>query len=58
MRGQEAIVKLLLSRDDVAVDTRDNKGRTPVYHAAEYAHEAVIKLLLSRDDVTADSRNN
>ena len=55
--GHEAVVRLLLSRDDVAVDSRDDWGRTPLSWAAERGQETVVRLLLSRDDVTADFRD-
>ena len=43
--GQEAVVKLLLSRDDVAVDSRDYRCRRPLDLAKENGHDAVVKLL-------------
>ena len=55
--GHEAVVRLLLSRDDVIADSRDNRGRTPLSWAAERGQEIVVRLLLSRDDVTADFRD-
>ena len=57
VNGHEAVVKLLLSRDDVAADSQDKNGQTPLSLAAKNGHEAVVKLLLSRDDVVADSQN-
>ena len=51
------IVRLLLSRDYVIVDSRDKRGRTPLFRAAWKGREAVVKLLLTRDDVEVDSRN-
>ena len=56
--GHEAVVRLLLSRDAVAVDSQDNEGQTPLSWAAERGKEAVVRLLLSRDDVAVDSRDN
>lgn len=44
-------MKLLLNRDDVATDSRDKYGWTPLSWAAEEGHETIVKLLLSRDDV-------
>jgi len=41
-------VKLLLERDDVAADSKDNDGRTPLSSAAAEGHEAVVKLLRSK----------
>jgi ankyrin repeat protein len=48
----EKTVKLLLSRDDVAADSRDGTGRTPLSWAST---EAAVKLLLDREDVAKDS---
>ena len=55
--GHEAVVKLLVERDDVEADSKDKNGRTPLSHAAERGHEAVVKLLVERDDVEADSKS-
>ena len=56
--GHEAVVKLLIERDDVAADSKDKyHGRTPLSWAAEEGHEAVVKLLIERNDVTADSKD-
>jgi ankyrin repeat protein len=35
MGGHEAVVALLLDTDGVDVDVKDNKGRTPLFLAAE-----------------------
>jgi hypothetical protein len=56
--GHEAVVKLLVERDDVEADSRDNYSWTPLSLAAVGGHEAVVKLLVERDDVEADSRDN
>jgi hypothetical protein len=53
--GHEAVVKLLVERDDVDADSKDEHGRTPLSCAAAGGHEAVVKLLVERDDVDADS---
>lgn len=42
---------------DVSADSKDGKGRTPLWWAAEGGHEAVVKLLVERDDVAADSKD-
>jgi hypothetical protein len=42
---------------DVAADSKDEDGRTPLSWAAERGHEAVVKLLVERDDVAADSKD-
>ena len=55
--GHEAVVKLLVDRDDVAADSKDRSGRTPLLLAAWDGHEAVVKLLVDRDDVAADSKD-
>jgi Ankyrin repeats (3 copies)/Ankyrin repeat len=56
-RGHKAVVKVLVARDDVAADSKDNEyGQTPLSWAAENGHEGVVKLLVERDDVEADSK--
>jgi ankyrin repeat protein len=45
VRGHEAVVKLLVERDDVEADSKDQYGLTPLLWAAESGHEAVVKLL-------------
>jgi ankyrin repeat protein len=49
--------RLLVERDDVETDSKDNDGRTPLSRAAWGGREAVVKLLLERDDVEADSKD-
>jgi ankyrin repeat protein len=53
-RGHEAVVRLLVERDDVAVDSKDKSGRRPLSLATERGHDAVVQLLVERDDVTAE----
>ncbi|KAI9828700.1 MAG: hypothetical protein M1832_001803 [Thelocarpon impressellum] len=55
--GHEAVVKLLVDRDDVEADSKDKYGLTPLSRAAESGNEAVVKLLVDRDDVEADSKD-
>jgi hypothetical protein len=56
--GHEAVVKLLVERDDVEADSKDSDGQTPLSWAAASGHEAVVKLLVERDDVEADSKDS
>ncbi|KAL2841364.1 ankyrin [Aspergillus pseudodeflectus] len=56
--GHEAVVRLLLDRQDVKADSKDNDGLTPISFAAGGGHEAVVRLLLDRQDVDADSKDN
>jgi ankyrin repeat protein len=55
--GHEAIVKLLLERDDVDFDSKDNIGRTPLSYAAKNGYVKAVKPLLERNDVDADSKD-
>jgi ankyrin repeat protein len=57
VNGHEAVLKMLLARNDVEVDPRDESGQTPLWHAAREGHEAVVKMLPGRDDVEADPRD-
>lgn len=45
------MVKLLLGRQNVDVNYRDDKGRIPLALVAWDGHEAVVKLLLERQEV-------
>jgi ankyrin repeat protein len=45
--GHEAVVRLLVERDDVEADSKDQGGRTPLSWAAGNWHEAVVRLLQS-----------
>ena len=45
---KEVVVKMLGSRDDVKVNTKDEAGRSPLSCAAEEGHEPVVKLLVTR----------
>jgi ankyrin repeat protein len=49
--GRGAAVKLLLDKDGVDPDSKDNKyGRTPLSWAARNGHEVLVKLLQSQDN--------
>ena len=53
-KGQEAIVKMLLGREDVVAYFKDSEGRTLLSYAAEKGNEAIVKMLLGQEDVAAD----
>lgn len=50
-------MQLLIGRDDVNVDSKDNEGRTPLSVAAEEGYEDIVQLLTGRDDVDVDSED-
>ena len=52
----EALVKLLILRDDVNVDI-NTTGQTPLSWAAREGQEAVVKLLLDTGKVDVDLKN-
>jgi ankyrin repeat protein len=56
--GHGAVVELLLAKDSVGLDSKDDEyGRTPLSWAAMNGHEAVVGLLLAKDDVNPDSKD-
>ena len=57
-QGHEEVVKLLLARNDVEVDSMDGDSCTPLSNAADQGHEEVVKLLLTRNDVEAGLKDN
>ena len=56
-RGHEAVVMLLLARNDVDAYAWDIYGWTPLFWAAYWGHKAVVELLVACDDVEADLRH-
>jgi len=56
-KGHEAVVKLLLARDDLDVNS-GHYGRTALSFAAERGHEAVVKLLLAQDEIDVKSKDS
>ena len=56
--GQEAVVRLLIERDDIDFNAGDYDGKTPLIWAAERGHEAVVRLLIERDGVDIDAKDN
>lgn len=49
VRGNAAIVKQLLGREEVDVNDPDTGGDTPLLRAAEKGHESVVRLLLDKN---------
>jgi ankyrin repeat protein len=54
--GLAKTVQLLLEREGVDADSKDEHGRTPLLQAAKNGHEAVVKLLLEREGVDVNSK--
>ena len=55
--GHNTVVRLLLEREDVQANLKDEDGRTPLSWAAGEGREAIVRLLLEREDVQADSKD-
>jgi ankyrin repeat protein len=56
-KGHEAVVRLLLERESVDADSKNEDDRTPLSWAAAKGHEAVVRLLLERESVDADYKD-
>ena len=52
--GNEAVVKILLGKEDINPDKPGEGGRTPLMRAARNEHEGVVKMLLGRGDVNPE----
>ena len=57
MNGHEAVVKQLLAKHGVDVDSKSKSGLTPLSWAARNGHEAVVKQLLAKHGVDVDSKS-
>lgn len=44
--GHDAVVRLMLERDDVDTDSKDGYGHTPLSWAVKLGHRAVMRLLV------------
>jgi len=55
--GHKAVIKLLLTRGSINLNSEDKCGVIPLLLAAECRCEVVVELLLTRDDVNLDPKN-
>ena len=56
-RGHEAVVRLLVKRDDVDINAKDNEGITPLIFAAVSGHKGVVQPLIERDDIEVNAKD-
>jgi ankyrin repeat protein len=56
-RGQEGIVRLLLSYLDIHVNLTNNYKESPLAYAVRNGHEAIVQLLLNRPDIDVNSQD-
>jgi len=52
------MIKLLLDTGKIAINSKDNDGRTPLSWATFKGHETIVKLLLDTGKVEINSRDN
>jgi len=52
------VVKLLLDKEDVDSEIKDDYGQTLLWWVATNGHEAVVKLLLDKEGVDPDSKDS
>ena len=57
LREYEGAVRLLLSREDIAVNSRDHNGFTALTWAVSEGFEIGVRLLLSRSDIEVTSQD-
>ncbi|OCK99101.1 uncharacterized protein K441DRAFT_540580, partial [Cenococcum geophilum 1.58] len=58
--GHEAVVKILLARDNINPNSKDKFRATPLLLAAEYrkrGYKVIVKLLLIKDSISLNSTN-
>ena len=54
------VVNIIVARDNIEVNTKDNHGCLPLSYATQSWRdaEAVVKILLTRDDIEVDTKDN
>jgi len=57
-KGHKKFARLLVGRDDINVNSKDNDDLTPLCWAVQNRHEKFAKLLLGRDDIDVNSKVN
>ena len=57
MRGDAAVVRVLLQADGIAVNQADCFGQTPLLHALESGHTEVARILLGTEEVNVNESN-
>ena len=55
--SHEAVVRLLVKRDNVDINARDNYGWIPLSVAAKKGQETVVRLLVERADFDFNIKN-
>jgi len=55
--GRLEIVKLLMNREDLDINTQDFKGRTGFHSACQRGYIELVKLLISRDDLDTNTQD-
>jgi len=57
-QGNEDVVRLLLTREDLNPDQPNHYGQTPLAWASSCGNEEVVRILLTREDVNPDEPDN
>lgn len=55
--GHKDVVRLILAKEDVDIDTKNEWGRTPFSWAAHNGHNEIIEMLLATGKVELNSRD-
>ena len=53
-----AVLMRDIATDDVEVDTKDDRGHSPLSYAAEEGHEPVVKILVMWDDIEVNTKDD
>ena len=56
--GHTDITRLLLKRNDIKVNVRNNEGNTALMFACEYRYRDIIEILLTKNDINVNEKNN
>jgi len=57
LSGHDGILRLLLEHENINVDIKDDKGRTPLSWAASSGHETALQMLLGTEKVQVNSKD-
>ncbi|KAJ5885029.1 hypothetical protein N7495_009539 [Penicillium taxi] len=56
--GHKDVVRLILAKEDVSIDTKNEWGRTPFSWAAHNGHSEIVEMLLATEKIEVNSRDS
>ncbi|KAL7267603.1 tyrosine/serine/threonine protein phosphatase, partial [Rhizina undulata] len=53
-----SVVRLLIAKEGIDINSKGNDGQTPLWAAASGGHESVVRLLIAKEGIDINSKDN